>query len=137
QLSYLYRDQSGREEYARRLRRDVGVAKALSDYDRLAVLMPKQAAAYAALLSIYAGRRDREALRGLLQRMEGVELDLSDATTHALDAYAGKDDAKLRKQLRASIERQQGKLHAARNGARGVTLAVAASTLAGLRISQQ
>ncbi|HEV3259711.1 MAG TPA: hypothetical protein VG013_22780, partial [Gemmataceae bacterium] len=134
-LFYLYRDQSGREKYVRRLRTDAGVAKALAYYDRLAVLRPKRASPYSNLLSIYAYRRDPEALRGLLRRLEGVDLDLSDETRQALDFYAGKDDAKRRKEWKAGIQRQQDSVRVARKGARGATLAVAASTLADLKMS--
>jgi len=134
-LPYLYQDQAGKERYVQRVRKHAGVAKALAHFDRLMVLSPKKAQGYATASSIHHYTRDLEALRSLWKRLEGIELDLADTTQRTLDYYAGKDDAKYKKELNASLERYHEMVKTARKNAPGVTFAVAATTLVGIKTS--
>jgi hypothetical protein len=134
-LRYLYQDQASKQKYAERVRQHPGVAKAISHYERLLVLAPKQADAYAVLAGLYKYTRNREALQDLWKRLQEVDLDLTDSIRHTLDHLAGNDDEKDRKQLKASAERWQGIVQDLRKGNRGTTFAIAASQLAQVKLS--
>lgn len=133
-LSYLIQDEAGKKKYVERVRQHAGIKKTLAYYDRLLVLAPKNASSYSSLASIHGFTRNLEALRGLEKRMEGVELDLDDGKRQSLDYFSGKDDAKLRQEMTAALERYASLVKATRKSAPGITFAVAAASLAGQKI---
>ena len=52
------------------------------------------------------------ALRRLARRLEGVELDLTDAARDQADYYTGKKDEKYRKDMRARLARDEERVRA-------------------------
>jgi hypothetical protein len=134
-LPFLYQDRAGLERYMQRVRNHKGIAKALTYYNRLLVLSRKKAEIYSALAAGYGYTKDLEALRRLWNQLEKVDLDLADSTRETLESYQGKKDDKVRKDLQASMQRQEALVKATRKDPGGVTFAVAAVDLVGLQIS--
>jgi hypothetical protein len=133
-LDYLYKDQAGKDQYVQRVRDQKGVGRAIRIYNRLLVLSSKSALAYRALTFLYSYTEDLNAMRGLWNQLEKVDLDLADSMRETLEGYKGKKDEKRRKDLQASIKRYEGLVKATRKDPGGGTFAVAATTLVGLKI---
>jgi tetratricopeptide (TPR) repeat protein len=133
-IQYLFSDQAGQEQYLERLRRHAGLAKARSHYERLLLLAPKNPVSYGPLAALEYYTNDLDGLRELWQRLEKVELDVSDLAEQTRAYYAGKKDDYYRQTVNASIKNAQAILKKARTNARGITQAVAATTLGGYRI---
>jgi hypothetical protein len=128
-LAYLYQDQAERDEVIARVRKHPGVARARSYYERLLLLAPRSSTGYHALLNLHLFTRDVDALRALAKQLKGVELDLTDSNRDQLDAFAGKDDARLRKEKTVTLHRQQQLLKQTRKNGADLTLAVALAML--------
>jgi hypothetical protein len=128
-LPYLYQDQAGRDRLVERLRKNPGLAKAIAYLERLLVLAPRREHNYELLTALYALKRDAGALRGLAERLQRVDLDLTDYTRQTVALYKGTDDAKLLQQGKAGLAQTEESLRVARKVG-GATLAVAADTLA-------
>jgi tetratricopeptide (TPR) repeat protein len=127
-LSYLYRDQAGRDRLAERVRRSPRVARALSHFDRLMLLAPKGPHGYGMAESVYAFTRDAASLKRLLRRVEDAKPDAGDDNRQALDYYQGKEDARMRKEAEAALPRLDAVVKA-RRAKKDVTFAVAVATL--------
>jgi tetratricopeptide (TPR) repeat protein len=132
-LPYLYADEAGKKASIRRVREDKGLARAVGHFDRLLVLSPKNRGVYSALATIHAFTDDAEALRGLLKRINQVELDLTDSTRRALEDYQGKKDPKNKRLLKARIGRYRKIVDKTRPGG-GPTFAAAVGMLIQLQI---
>jgi tetratricopeptide (TPR) repeat protein len=134
-LGYLYKDPAGRDKLVQRVRNHTGIARALSYLDRLLTLSPKSPDAYHTLAAHYRFVRDSEAQRSLLQRMEGVELDLSDVRRRTLDFYSGKEDARLRKEFETRAQRYEAIVKEGPKPGKETTFAVAACSLVRARMT--
>jgi tetratricopeptide (TPR) repeat protein len=132
-LSFAYRDREGKQQVIARVRKHPGVLKARGYYEKLLVLAPKREDPYSQLAALHEYVRDVDGLRGLWQRLQGVELDLADKNRETLDFYAGKDDAKKLAEFKVALERQQGIVQSARKS-RDRTFAVAAALLVRLQL---
>jgi hypothetical protein len=140
-LAYLFQDEAGRQQYAERVRRHPGMAKARAYLDKLLVLAPNNTEVYSALASLHGFTRDVSELNRLLKRSEGTELDLTEAAREAVNYYGSKTDVKNRKDTTDLIAHYEKVLEAIRptKGQEAVhangpaTFAVAASKLAHLR----
>jgi hypothetical protein len=135
-LSYLYQDQAGKQRYVALMNKHAGLAKARAQFDRLIVLSPKDEYGYESLHGLYRYAHDVDALRGLLKRLESVELDRGDSERKMRDFLSGKDDDKNRKNVQAGQARLEAILQAARKKG-GATLAVAATMLAASKMSRE
>lgn len=133
-LSYLYEEQSGRQAYAERIKKDPRVEKAVNYLERVLVLAPKRVDAYATIASIHEYTRDVKALRDLLRRIEQSDPDLSDQIRTMQEYYAGKDDETKRQAVDSGIARSEEILSAA-NAKGGATFAIAATSLVTQMIS--
>jgi tetratricopeptide (TPR) repeat protein len=127
-LSFLYQDREGKQKVIERVRKHPGVHKARGYYEKVLVLAPKRADSYTQLAALDEYVRAVDDLRGLWQRLQGVELDLADQTRETLDYYAGKDDAKKLADTKVALERQQGIVQTARKS-RDRTFATGAALL--------
>jgi tetratricopeptide (TPR) repeat protein len=123
-LEFLYRDEAGWDELAARVHADRGVAKAVSYYERLLLLAPRDAQTYTTLASLYLATRARAPLEALARRSETATFDLDDYRKHRREFLEGKDDVKNRQEIERSLERTRKELPAAR-AAGGATFAVA------------
>jgi hypothetical protein len=132
-LSYLYRDRDGWNRFLVRLKSHAGLAKAKGYYEKLLVLSPRRQDGYSALARLYEHLGDLAGLEGVWKRLQGVELDQDHYRRETLDSHAGKNEGKNRDDLKKVLARQQEILEAARKVG-GVTLAVAASRMAALRV---
>jgi hypothetical protein len=128
-LPFLYQDRAGRDRLLDRLRKHAGLAKAVASYERTQVLAPKRRSVYLRLVSLRAAARDADALRGLADRLEGVDVELTDALKETRETYQGKKDAKNMERLKAGLKQAAENLAEARKVG-GVTLAVALRNLA-------
>jgi hypothetical protein len=133
-LSFLYRDRAGKQKVVALLRKHPGFVKARGYYEKLMLLAPKRAEAYAQLAALHAYTGDLDGLRGVRQRLKGIELDLAHENRETLAIYAGQRDDKLREDARKSLARREAVLPAARKAV-GVTLAVATTELARAKMS--
>jgi len=134
-LSFLYEDAAGRAPFRQRVRSHADVARALAYFGKLLVLRPKDVNVYAAVAAIHKYTRDIEAMQDLRQRLQQVELDLTEARRRTLDFYAGTDDPKRRRESEASIERFEKLVNITRGQSPGATFAVAATYLATARMA--
>jgi hypothetical protein len=135
-LYYLYQDQAGKQRIVATLNKHPGMARARAQFDRLIVLSPKDEYGYESLHGLYRYTHDVNALRGLLKRLENVELDRGDSERKMRDFLSGKDDDKDRKNMQSYQVRLEAILKAARNKG-GATLAVAATMLAASKMSRE
>jgi tetratricopeptide (TPR) repeat protein len=134
-LSYLYQDRPGRDRHLQRVRQHAGLAKALAHYDRLLILAPKNASTYSSLSAVHSSTRDLTALRGLWQRLESVEVDLTDTIREVMDFYQGKKDEKYREDWKPVLAQAEKEVNETRHTPGGTTFAVAVSHLAQLQMS--
>jgi tetratricopeptide (TPR) repeat protein len=128
-LHYLYADAAGQKAYQERVRTHKGVAKALSYYERLLLLAPKNVGTYHEVADLYNFLDDLEGQRRLLRRIDEAALDLEEADRETVEGYQGKKDEKHRKDLENVIGRSEAIAAEARR-VKGATLAVALSGLA-------
>ena len=94
-LAFLYRDQAGRKSYVQRLRAHTGINRLIALHEKALLLAPRSGSLYQALNELYAYRGETENQRGLLQRLERIDLDQADEIDRAKRIYAG-----LRKDIR-------------------------------------
>ncbi len=128
-FSFLYKDAAGREPFQQRVRTHAGIAKALAYLDKVLVLSPKNANAYAVVASVRGYVRDTRGLHDLRDRMATIDITGADIRQRTLDFYAGKQDARYRKDTEASIERFSKLVDELRAKSRDATFAVAAGEL--------
>jgi hypothetical protein len=128
-LHYLYQDAAGRKALQDRVRTHKGVLKALSYYERLLLLAPKNVVTYREMTKLYSFLDDTEGLRRLLKRIDEAVLDLGESDREALEDYQGKKDEKYRREWEGLIGRDEEIVKEARR-VKGATLAAALCGLA-------
>lgn len=129
-LGHLYNDAAGYDRVIERLKANPKLTQVRGGYERLMVLAPRGPYAYVMLMGIYEMTGDREALKKLADRVEGLELDLGDVTRVTNERLDGKKDAQHRKEAEQSVARAEKALETARK-AKGATLAAALVRLSG------
>lgn len=134
QLAFLYRDSAGRKAWAEKLRKNADVEKALTMFDRLQALAPKNLDIYGALAGLYMSTDDTKALATLIGRLQRAELDLADLQRRTVENYQGKNDAKRREEMRGLLPREEARLRDARKVG-GATLAIAIDEMSRTRDS--
>jgi hypothetical protein len=132
-LYYLCPDAKSRVRIGDRLAANPEVRKARAYYEQSLILTPKNGHSYSSLSSLFAFTENRKELRGLLQKLEGVDLDLADDKRQTLEYYAGAKDSQYREGLASGIKRYEAIVGAA-PVKRDATSAVAASSLAAYRM---
>ena len=133
-LGFLHHDHAGREGYVRSVRAHAGIDRLISLLERTLLLSPRDGFLYKALNDLYAYRGETEKQRGLLQRLERVELDQSDEIARARALYAGDREEQRRAAAAGAILRAEAVLKAARARRRDATFAIAAAGLANARM---
>ncbi len=134
-LNSLYQDQPGRETYAGRVRSHAGINRAIALLEKALLLSPRRPSLYKTLDQIYAYRGETEKQRGLLQRLEHIDLDLSDELAMAKDIYAGGRKDERRTKATSAIKRAEAALTAARARKPDRTFAAAAAGLGAARFA--
>ncbi len=134
-LAFLYQDQGGRDSYAQRVRAHPGLNRLVALLETTLLLSPRRGDLYKALNELYAYRGETEKQRGLVQRLERIELDQSDEIARAKSIYAGGRKEQRRTAAAAAIRRAEAALKAASARRRDATFAVAATRLVNARIS--
>src|SRR5262249_41568873 len=86
------------------------------------------------LASLYEEGRNLDKLRDLVARLERGTLDFSTEETRTRELHAGKRDEKNRKEAQAQLNLYKERVETMGKGQRGVTYAVAATELAGLKM---
>ncbi|MCI0642228.1 MAG: hypothetical protein L0Y70_24385 [Gemmataceae bacterium] len=129
-LMFLYHDQATWEPIRNQLREHPGLNKAINYYERLLLLAPKKAEAYASLHKLFQYAHNLEKMRSLEARLKGVAPDLTEHKKLTLEDYQGKHDDKLKKDLINMKPRVESQLRAARKVG-GPTFAAAATTFIG------
>lgn len=135
-LAYLYNDEAGWQGSVEKVRGHPQILKALDYADRAVVLAPKRISVYEEIRSIQSHRRDADGLRKLLQRLESVKLDFSDAKRIASEYSDGKFDGKLLKDLASNVERYGELLQSTRTRSPAATFAVASGLWLKARMAQ-
>jgi Flp pilus assembly protein TadD len=134
-LGYLYEDEAGRQALISRVKESPGVKKTLATYERAQVIAPKNLRLYQELKDLYAFLQDRNGLARLVQRFDEASPGLGDLREKSRKYLEGKDDARLIRELPGRVANAARRVEATR-GEGGVTFAVAAGTLYGLRCQQ-
>jgi tetratricopeptide (TPR) repeat protein len=129
QFYFLYRDGAGREALVRRVRAHGGLARALKQLEKAAILAPRNPLVYTPALKVAAFTEDVDALRALKRRLDEAGLDLEAETARTRKYFAGALDGELKGPIAASLARAQKVLEAAQSKGHGPTLAVAAVNL--------
>ncbi len=128
-LSYLYNDRPGREEQAERLRKHAGMKRARELAEKLLTLQPFQPLAYEVLAPLHAWNRDVAALKKLASQLNETGLDQSEAIKARLDFYAGTQDARIKLNRQALLDRCEKLIEEMRKKKKDRSLAVALSSL--------
>ena len=134
-LAFLYQDHGGRKSYAERVRAHPGLNRLVALLETTLLLSPRRGDLYKALNELYAYRGDTEKQRGLVRRLERIELDQSDEIVRAKSIYAGGRKEQRRTAAAGAIRRAEAALKSARARSRDVTFAIAATRLANARMS--
>jgi tetratricopeptide (TPR) repeat protein len=134
-LDFLYHDRSGRADSVRRVRSHAGVNRLIALLERTLMLSPRDGELYKALMKLYSYRGETEKQRGLLQRLERIDLDQSDEIARAKSLYAGDRKEQRRAAAIGAIRRAESARKAAKARRRDLTFAVAAAGLANGRMS--
>ena len=135
-LPYLYRDQAGRQESSSRLRSHVGINRAIGLLEKALVLSPRSDQLAEVLNHLYHARGDLERLRNLEQRLRTVEFDQVDSSERYRQYYRGDRDDELRQDGAKSLARHEAILTSVRASHKDLTLAVAVSKVAWVRMEQ-
>jgi hypothetical protein len=133
-LAYLYDDVDAKRRLTDRLLAHPATIKGIRLLERVLILAPKNPSAYRQLLPYYRDQRNIEGLRGLAERLEKNPPDLAIEEKRIREHLAGRRDEKIRKDLEAQLDRHTKLVETTGKGPRGVTYAVAATELAGLKI---
>jgi hypothetical protein len=130
-LAFLYHDQAGRKEYARRLRSHAGINRLIELNERALLLAPRRGDLYKELDELYSCRGETEKQRGLQRRLEPIDLDQSGEIDRTKDHYAGNRQEQRRAEATGALLRAESALKAVRdrNLERSPTFAVAANNL--------
>jgi tetratricopeptide (TPR) repeat protein len=129
-LRYLYNNPAGRDQFIEKVRKHPATAQVLAQARRLTVLARKQPDGYRVLAEIRSFTHDLPVLRAVEKQVRAAELDLSGTIRAARDYHAGKDDTRLKEQLKAEIKHWEGRYTALAREPRGTTFAVVATRLA-------
>ena len=127
-LGFVYNSEAERQPYVDRLKADEGVAKAISYFDKVTLLAPKNPTPYSTIASLHRFTRDGGSLRQGLDKLKQAEVDLTDSVKRTLDFYTGANDDKLKADLRQSRKRAVEVVQRSRPVG-GATLAIAATVL--------
>jgi hypothetical protein len=130
-LNYLYNDEAGMRAVAQQFVDDPRTKKVLEYADQVMLLAPKNPAGTLQAVYIYGYTRDTEKLQELSRRLDGVELDLTDAIEASFRFYRGEKDDVYRKQAEAACVELQGVLAGIDKAADPATYALGASELVG------
>ncbi len=134
-LRFLYEDDDGRAAVVGRLKAHPGVTRAMSYYDKVLVLAPKNASGYGMLFRYYRFTKDEAALRSLDAKLKGAELDMSDSLERLKESLSGAKDAQHIATAQASLKRYRERMASVRPaGGRtaGVAVADVAEQMLGL-----
>jgi tetratricopeptide (TPR) repeat protein len=134
-LAFLYFDRAGREGFVRRVRSHAGISRLIVLLERTLMLSPRDGELYKALDKLYSYRGETEKQRGLVQRLERIDLDQSDEIARAKSLYAGDRKEQRRAEAAGAIQRAEAVLKTTRARKRDLTFAVAAADLANARMS--
>ena len=134
-LAFLHHDHAGRDIFARRVGAHTGINRLIALLEKSLWLSPRNGNLYKALNELYAYRGETEKQRGLVQRLERIDLDQSDEMARANSIYAGGRKEQRRIAAAAVIHRAETTLKAARAWKRDATFAVAVARLANARMS--
>ncbi len=133
-LSYLYNDQVVRDAIARRVKDHPGVARALSLLEKVTVISPKNARAFAEIAEVHQFTHDETALHSLDERIKAAELDNADQIAATKEYLNGRKDRQSVTSLNAENKRVDDMLPALRVKG-GVTAAVAIDGQVGRMLS--
>ncbi len=131
-LAFLYHDQTGRKDFARRLGWHAGINRLIALNERALLLSPRRGNLYETLNELYAYRGETEKQRGLLRRLEPIDLDLAGEIVQARENYAGGRQVQERTEATGAILRAAATFKAvlARKPKHDPTFALAANHLA-------
>jgi hypothetical protein len=128
-IRHLYNDEASRAAFIQKVKSHPGVARAISFLEKVTVIAPKNAAAFAQLAYLHRFTRDEAALRKLEQRLRAADVDTTDSVQAAKD-FAGKaKDQQYVPKLEAALKRRAERLPALRAKG-GVTAAIAIDDMA-------
>ena len=134
-LAHMYDDQAGHDDLLRKVAMHAGIAKALTSFDKVALLSPRQVDPYVQILMIRGFIDDLDGLRSLHRRLEGADLDLADDLKDARESMNGATEDRLRSSWQSGIAEAQERVDRARSKGHAPTLAVALDILSSLRVS--
>lgn len=134
-LGFLYRDGSGREGHARLVGSHPGINRLIALLERTLMLSPRDGELYKGLNELYSYRGETEKQRGLLRRLERIELDQSDEIARAKSLYSGDRDQRRRNMAEGAIRLAESAWKEASARKRDATFSVAAAGLAGARMN--
>ena len=91
-LTYFYKDQASRKFYGQRLRKHAGLDRPIALLERSLLLAPHRGDLYRELNELYSARGEVDKQRGLMQRLERIDLDQADGFDAVL-VELGDDDS--------------------------------------------
>ena len=125
-LSYLYEDQAGRDAIAQRVKGHPGIARALSDLEKVMVVAPKHGRAATVVYEIHHFARNEAGLRTLEQRVKAAGIDASDELASVKEFLSGTRDPQNKVALAAAVKRSEELASALRaKGGRTAAIAMA------------
>lgn len=103
-VRFLYLDSAGFDRMAAQLRDHAGIRRAVENYEKLTVLAPRSADAWAELLSIYGYLDQDDKIADLWSRLQNADLDYSNTIRQVEEYNSGRMDAAIRTQSATKLE---------------------------------
>ena len=134
-LPYLYDDINQKDLLSQQITSHPSMTKALGYAERLMLVAPQRAESYAAPLLVHRFNRNDAGLQELLDRVNNVQIDLTDTMSERMAFYEGKLDENKRDNYTGRINKWRDTVKQLRNNTDPVTFSYAVGSLIGVSLS--